>query len=174
MSEKTLMKKMRYGKYHNYSYDAIQDTLFHQLPEAYIELQPEDMYHKEHLDMIHEKLSRAYYEDTLTKIMTQLLHEPWMNTVIGYSEGNIGALNVLMELDKYPFRHGSSEEILAMLLTMNLTGSKLWIYYKDCCGQNWGNIEKIFITWIEKRISINEILSHMKDGYGTIIRTELL
>ena len=174
MSEKTVYIRQKYEPYHNYSYDAIQDTLFQQLPEAYKELQPEDTCHKEHLDMIHEKLSRAYYEDTLTKIMTKLSHEPWMNTVIGYSEGNIGAMNVLIELDKYPFRHGSSEEILAMLLTMNLTGSKLWIYYKDCCEQNWENIEKLFITWIEKRISINEIKSHIKEGYGTIIRTELL
>ena len=155
--------------------ESIEEILFDYLPRVYDELNKEEDYpYLQYFDVIHEKLTRAYYLSQYEKVMVNLKHSGWMNLTLQYYDGNPGALSFLMDLDKVPFRQGSSEEILAMITSFGLKGSQLWVFYKDCCNMDFETIEKIWLKWMNKEISAREILSHIQDGYGKIIRVELL
>lgn len=155
--------------------NAIEELLFQYLPRVYDELNEEDdKYYLDYIDVIHEKLTRAYYHSQETRIMSILKHYTWQTLILKYYDGNPGALSFLVGLDKVPFHRASSEEILAMLTSFGLKGSNLWVFYKDCCEEDYENIEKVWWKWMNKEISSREILSHLKEGYGERIRLELL
>ena len=58
--------------------------------------------------------------------------------VMALAEGNPGAINVLMQIMTLSMTE-RSQDILASLLTIDreeLYGSKLWVLYKDQCGED--------------------------------------
>jgi len=62
---------------------------------------------------------------------------------IKMAKGNPGALNVIAQLSAHP--DGAS--IILCLDKMGITGSRIWVLYKDLCGQD---IRKM-IEMLEKR-----------------------
>lgn len=62
-----------------------------------------------------------------------------MDIVILMAEGNPGALTVLIQMMK------STRSFLDILLLdlLDIRGSKIWVLYNDCCGQN---IDKFYRT----------------------------
>lgn len=132
----------------------------------------QDIRIKEELNFIYEKLIKATYHETEFKTLTKLRREPWFRICLEHYDGNPGAMNFLMGLDKHPFKKGSSEQIISMLITFGLKGSDLWVFYKDCCECDYNTIEKVWDNWLHNRITTNQILSHMTENHGKRIEIE--
>lgn len=59
------------------------------------------------------------------------------------ADGNIGALNVLMQIEKDGAKHDPYCDPLMTILdfdTLRVYGSRIWQLYKDVCGQNLGKM----------------------------------
>ena len=153
--------------------DIVENILFKLLPEKYEEMGDEEYWCKtEVVNIIHEMLTRAYYMESLNMIEEST--ETWMTLAYPYFNGNIEALNFLMTLETLSTPQATGKDLLAMIMSMGLKGSDLTIFFKECCGESYQELLKIYIIWKDKRISMIEILSHMKDGYGIKIKTEKL
>ena len=144
-----------------------EELLFQYFPKIYNELDKEkDKFYLEYFNTIHEKLTKAYYQSILKRNMSYLRHHRWQNLIMKQYDGNPGALNFLMTLDTIPFKTSSSEEILSMIMSFGLKGTMIWVFYKDCCEQDYYKIEKIWMKWISNEISAIWILNHMQDNFG--------
>lgn len=62
-------------------------------------------------------------------------------TIIKLSDGNIGALNIVLEIDQMK----DSEKryfLMDTLLSYGIVGSKLYMLYADCCGKDFDKFVK--------------------------------
>ena len=147
--------------------DTTEEILFQYFPQIYDELDKDkDKFYLEYFNTIHEKMTKAYYQSLLKSNMRYLRHHKWQNMIMSHYDGNAGALNFLMTLDTIPFKTSSSEEILSMIMSFGLKGSRIWVFYKDCCEQDYYKIEKIWMKWVSNEISARWILNHMQDNFG--------
>ena len=153
--------------------ETVQTILFEMLPKKYEEMDERDYWCKtEVVDIIHEMLTRAYYNESLNDISTS--NQSWMILVYPYFDGNIEALDFLMALENLSSPQATGKEILAMIMSMGLKGKDITTFFRECCGQDYQEILKVHNLWRSKRISMMEILSHMKEGYGVRIDTDKL
>ena len=90
--------------------------------------------------------------------------------VIKLSEGNPGALRVCIDItenggsiDPDGFTGGTG--LLLLLDSLSLYGSKIWMLYKDVCGENLVNTVAMLRAWQLGYIS-EEKLKHEVDNYG--------
>lgn len=98
------------------------------------------------------------------------LEDTFMDIMVKMSEGNPGAVTVLMEL------YGKAPEIdpqsllgglgpVMWLDTFGIYGSRIWMLYKDVCGQD---VEKT--NWMIRAVQLGILseteLNHRIDNYG--------
>lgn len=102
------------------------------------------------------KETRINLSDNLMEIVTKL------------SEGNPGALNVLMGIvDK--FKNDTVKILKNFLIidTMNLYGSHLYMLWNDCCDRDLDKTLKIIDYYCNGKITDNDINERIKNvGYG--------
>ena len=98
------------------------------------------------------------------------------DVVIKLSEGNPGALRVCMDIiekggsiDPDVFMEGAG--LLLLLDSLSLYGSKIWMLYKDVCGENLVNTVAMLRAWQLGYIS-EEKLKHAVDNHGNGIEVD--
>lgn len=77
------------------------------------------------------------------------------------SEGNPGALSVIMELLR-----SDSFHYIIMCDTLELYGEKLYMLYNDCCGRDIEKMKNVIDDWQHGKISKEEIHDHLSSAYG--------
>lgn len=86
------------------------------------------------------------------------------DVVFKMSEGNPGAVNVcLAMLDKNP-------RLLLACDTLGLYGENLYKFAHDCCGDDFGEIERVITAWLNGQISAEKIHDHVFQAYGRPFR----
>lgn len=74
-------------------------------------------------------------DDALRVIAEQITDDPTMiHNMIGLADGNIGAMNVIKNM--YDHDATTASLCLGMLSAFNISGSMLWLLYKDVNGQD--------------------------------------
>jgi hypothetical protein len=98
------------------------------------------------------------------------LNDSFMDVVMKMSEGNPGAISVLMQLMKEvptidPANVlGGLGPILEMD-TLGIYGSRIWILYKDVCGEDIAKTNWMLRAWQLGLLTETE-LNHRIDNYG--------
>ena len=69
------------------------------------------------------------------------LEDTMQSAIMKLSEGNPGALTVLLQVIEHadridPDSVGGGGMVLLQLDDLNITGPKIWMLYKDVCGEN--------------------------------------
>lgn len=133
--------------------------------EDMIECQSDAYEHisSEGMRVMHDKISRTIYHIHRYRQLTY--RKNWESRVVRLAENNIGAFTCLMDLDRYDFRYCSSEEILSFIQTLNLKGSRIWVFYKDVCEQRYDVMEKVWCFWMKGTIDLYYVLIRIRDVY---------
>lgn len=79
------------------------------------------------------------------------------------SEGNPGALRVVMELMKTPI----DCLYLLSLDTIGIYGSEIYILWNDCCGRDFDKLKTVLNAWKRGQLTAAEIRLHVSGGHGT-------
>lgn len=106
------------------------------------------------------------------------LHDTPMSAIAKLSEGNPGAVTVLVDLFKTtpsldPDAAFGGVAPLFTLDTMGIYGSKIWVLFKDCCGSSILGLQTVLRAYqlgILRRYEIDEA---MRD-YTALDTTSLL
>lgn len=98
------------------------------------------------------------------------LNDNLMDIFLKMSEGNPGAVTVLMELYKEvptidPKNILGGIGAILDLDTLGVYGSRIWMLYKDVCGQDIAKTNWMLRAWQLGVISEND-LNHRIDNYG--------
>lgn len=67
------------------------------------------------------------------------MHDSMQTAIVKMADGNIGAVTVLMEMLKQGGKIDPYTDPLILILhldDMGVYGSRIWMLYKDVCGQN--------------------------------------
>lgn len=108
------------------------------------------------------------------------LHDSMMDIMVKLSEGNPGALHVCMRLlkegaaiDPLAFAGGLSN--LLSLDTNGIYGSRIWVLYKDICGENLANMVALLRAHQLGMVRKSELFETGRDFAALIlkIRTEI-
>ncbi|MEE3417776.1 MAG: hypothetical protein VZQ62_00385 [Methanosphaera sp.] len=96
------------------------------------------------------------------------LSDNLMESITKLSEGNPGALNVLMGIvDKFKNDTVKVFSKFSIIDTMNLYGSNLYMLWNDCCGRDLDKTLKIIDYYCDGKITDNDINERIKNvGYG--------
>lgn len=78
--------------------------------------------------------------------------------IVTLSEGNPGALSVLIELAK-----AGGYDIITYMLAFGPSGSGIWVEYKDNCGQD---IDKFMEVMRERLSAADLLMAEMKAAAG--------
>jgi hypothetical protein len=83
-----------------------------------------------------------------------------MDILMAMSEGNPGALRVCAELVK-------AEHIMTLLMldTIGVYGSRIWMLYKDVCGEDLQVMCRVLDTWRKGDITKAQLM-HAIENYG--------
>lgn len=95
-----------------------------------------------------------------------------MDAALKMSEGNPGALQVVMNLMQDPNPHGFMR--LLSCDSIGLYGSKLYMLWNDCCGRNMVKFNAVIDAWQQGRISTETIMEHVSGGWGTPFEEEFI
>ena len=86
-----------------------------------------------------------------------------MDVAMKMSDGNPGALNVIMQFLKNPM------DIVFLLAcdSIGLYGSQLYMLWNDCCGRDMDKVKRVLTGWQRGKITAEEIMQHVSGGWGT-------
>jgi len=91
-------------------------------------------------------------------------HDSVIEVVYKMSDGNPGAISVLAQIMSGEF-HGVPGFILMLNLdSIGIYGANIWMLYKDCCGENILEVEKVLRAWQLGKISEEDVLSKISAG----------
>lgn len=84
---------------------------------------------------------------------------------IKMGEGNPGGLSVVIRLINHKGKSGSDGMLHLLLLdVLEIYGSKLWMLYKDCCGEDFDVLIKTILSFDIKVLTKEQIHEHIKGG----------
>jgi hypothetical protein len=112
-------------------------------------------------------MSRIVLDDTVTKVMVKMC------------EGNPGALTVCAGLLKEGERidpqaaFGGSWAVM-MLDSLEIYGSRIWVLYKDLCGEDLVRLCAILRAWQLGHLSSEKIDHAIQFGSGVDVDAELV
>ena len=100
------------------------------------------------------------------------------NVLISMAEGNPGALSVCLQLFQDAPRIDPDNKLAGLgyllnLDTLGIYGPRIWMLYKDVCGQDLTKTCAILRAWQLGNIRQSEIL-HAIDNYGDGIDVDLV
>lgn len=107
-----------------------------------------DEYKAKILDFIYSEISVSLSSNapSLTMIVNAVEHPtensvPQAVDIISMSEGNPGAISVLVRtLNNYT---DLFDDVINYLFHKDVYGSKIWVLYKDVCGENLGEFVNV-------------------------------
>lgn len=85
-----------------------------------------------------------------------------MDVAMKMSEGNPGALTVIMQLLQNPADIG----FILACDSIGLYGSQLYMLWNDCCGRDMSRTKTVLKAWQRGKVTAEEILQHVSGGYG--------
>lgn len=80
------------------------------------------------------------------------------DTIIDLAEGNPGAVTVLSQIARQ--RPNESDDLFDTLAAMNLRGSRIWLGYKDYCGEDLTEFISCVESGDEEMIALINDRSH--------------
>lgn len=95
--------------------------------------------------------------------MTKIdLNDSFIDIITKMSEGNPGAITVLMGLLK-----GAPENVFLVLDldTLGVYGSRIWMLYKDVCKEDMEIMRSLLFRWQTGKFTEHQI-NHAIDNYG--------
>jgi hypothetical protein len=101
-------------------------------------------------------MSKLQLTDTILDIMVKM------------SEGNIGALTCLMEMERKQDWYANVDSIIMILQldTLELYGSNLYMLWDNCCDRDLNKMELVLRNWQMGHLTKEEIHKNLNSGRG--------